>query len=612
MSKRHVNELSRAWRTLLEDAAYAYPTLADEFLSRDWDKFCSLRDARGIGFLMTDLPKIAKHLERCLAKGKYVPAHLPGTKPVSKTVVIPQFLRGLYLLIFAQDGSLLDEADTQAVFFLRQLTLFAKKMTLECPVRAQIEEIIEFLTVDYSLPCPEGVWECDSPGTWAGPLRGYEEAVPQATGLWLTFYRNLDLVSGFLGTALGPYRPEDWCFRHGPGAVSELPSGSFKYKWRNWSARLESGFPIADYGYHSYSAWARDMETSPGVSSKELASRLVCVPKTYSKPRLIAAEPTANQWCQQNVWHYFRRGAADSWLHSFVRFNDQTRNQDLCLEASRTGELATLDLSSASDCVSCWTVEALFRSNRPLVQALAASRTRWVELPKSLGFKLHRKLNKFATMGNATTFPVESLLFLAISLAAVITFRGEEVTLKTIMSLAGSVAVFGDDIIVPKEQSGAVIEALVSLGFKVNTQKSFTEGNFRESCGVDAFRGVVVTPTYWRRLNDSKPESVAANVALHNNLQNKFLMKSASYVASTLPTKGIPWVAADSGVLGFQTRCRPTTPVVRRWNNALQRVEVKVAQITSVQAKTSPLDDGGQLVVRCFFLRYPDPAMPRE
>jgi hypothetical protein len=229
-----------------------------------------------------------------------------------------------------------------------------------------------------------------------------------------------------------------------------------------------------------------------------------------------------------------------------------------------------------------------------------------VELPKSLGFKIHRKLNKFATMGNAVTFPVESLVFLAISIAAILTERGERVTLGAIKALAGSVAVFGDDIIVPSDQSGAaVVEALESLGFKINVQKSFSEGNFRESCGVDAFRGQVVTPVYWRRLNDSKPESIAANIALHNNLQNRFLMQSARLVATTLPMRGIPWVDVDSGVLGFQTRCRPTTPVVRRWNNALQRVEVKVAMITSSQAKTSPVDDGGLLQ---YFTERPAPT----
>lgn len=603
MSKWHVKELSRAWESLLRDACYAYPTLAGELQSRDLPRFRSLCEARGLSWFLTDMPALAKHFERCLAQNKYKSAQLPGSKPVSSAVVIPRFLRGLYLLVFAEDGSLLDEADTQAVFFLRQLLLFAKKVEFECPVRNSIDEVFEFLTIDYALPEPIGIWECDTPGTWTGPLRSFVEATPQAKGAWLIFHKNLDLVSGFLGSALGPYRTSDWSFKHGPGAVSELRGGSNKYLWRSWSARLESGFPVADCGYHSYAAWANDT-VSRQVCSKERASRLVCVPKTYSKPRLIAAEPTANQWCQQNCWHYFRSRTQDSWLSSFVRFNDQTRNQELCLEGSRTGMLATLDLSSASDRVSCWAVEALFRSNPPLLRALASSRTRYVELPKNLGFSQYRKLNKFATMGNAVTFPVETLLFLAIALAAVLTSRRQRVTLESIVSLAGEVAVFGDDIVVPKDESGVVREALETIGFKVNMGKSFMEGNFRESCGLDAFRGQEVTPVYLRRFPSHKPESVAATVALHNNLYNRFLLESAKHAASTLPLHLIARVDADSGVFGLQSRLRKRPAPKRRWNRTLHRWEMYVLSITSTQAKTPTEDDSALLQ---YFTEAPEP-----
>jgi hypothetical protein len=376
------------------DAAQAFPTLVEDF-ERDLGRLRSLALNRGIHLFMVDLPDLAKHLEKCLREGEYKPSGMPASRSVSKGVVIPKFLRGLYLLVFRENGSLMEDPDSLAIFFLRQLLLFAKKAEYDCPVENKKNEIFEFLTVDYALPKPVGIWEDDTPGTWAGELDSFQGHFPQATGAYSTLYKNLDIVSGLLASTLGPYRPEEWRFRHGPGAIAEATGPSNKYLWRNWSARLESVFPIADCGYHNWHSWANDVSDRK-VGSKDPASRLICVPKTFSKPRLIAAEPSEHQWCQQNVWHYFCQRARDSWIDDFLRFRDQSLNQSLCLEGSKGGTLATLDLSSASDHVTCWAVEALFRGNPPLVRALAACRTRWVELPDSLGFGgYYRKLNKF-------------------------------------------------------------------------------------------------------------------------------------------------------------------------------------------------------------------------
>ena len=54
--------------------------------------------------------------------------------------------------------------------------------------------------------------------------------------------------------------------------------------------------------------------------------------------------------------------------------------------------------------------------------------------------------------------------------------------------------VYGDDLIVPRTLSNCVIETLACLGFQTNTEKSFVDGLFFESCGVHVFNGVDVTP----------------------------------------------------------------------------------------------------------------------
>lgn len=599
MSNRYVKELSCMAERLVRDASYAFPSLREEF-ERDLLRLRSLSDSRGIHFYVADLPAAGKHLDKCLATGEYKRSGLPCTRSVSNRVVIPVFLRGLYLLVFREDGSLLDKPSIEAIFFLRQILCFAKKTEIECSQRAKDREIQEFVELDVSLPEPSGFW-------WDGP-----ESLSQVPDTSFTsfgyrdpglveFLGNLDTVSGILASTLGSYDPSQWRHRHGPGAISEVTGPTNKYTWRNWSDRLERQYPIADCGYHNYSSWAGSMDDRD-VGSTDPSSRLICVPKTYLRPRLIAAEPSEHQWCQQNIWHYFCSQARGTWIGEFCRFRDQTLNQDLCLRGSRSGDLVTLDLSSASDRVTTQAVEALFRVNPPLLRALAASRTLNVMLPSG---ELHR-LRKFATMGSAVTFPVETLLFLSIVLTSVLTKRALKPSERNIRSLIGEVAVFGDDLVVPGDSWELCARALECLHFKINPNKSFATGRFRESCGVEAFDGQVVTPAYWKGLCTGKPDSIAMTSAVHRNFVEKFLMNSAQYIASTL-TRGrkLPVVKVESGVVSLYSRTQVDHSGFRtRWNPSYMREEVLLPCFIGRQLRTPVSDDSA---VFQFFTESPSP-----
>jgi hypothetical protein len=85
-------------------------------------------------------------------------------------------------------------------------------------------------------------------------------------------------------------------------------------------------------------------------------------------------------------------------------------------------------------------------------------------------------------MGNGFCFPLETLIFA--SLCAV---SYDELRLKP------DFKVYGDDIIVRKSCAARVLELLTICGFKANTDKTFLEGPFRESCGAD-FEGEDVRP----------------------------------------------------------------------------------------------------------------------
>jgi hypothetical protein len=129
----------------------------------------------------------------------------------------------------------------------------------------------------------------------------------------------------------------------------------------------------------------------------------------------------------------------------------------MVLQASLDRKLATVDLSDASDRLSCWTVERVFRCNPSILTALHAARTRY--LFDEVSFRTLKKdknflsLRKFASQGTAVTFPVMSLVMLIIALAAS-WGDTEPIDWRGIWKRKRQVRVFGDDIILPAHGYG--------------------------------------------------------------------------------------------------------------------------------------------------------------
>jgi hypothetical protein len=619
MSNRHVQEeLLSLWCALARDCATRFPATQVD-LDRDIIRLRNAVKQRGITTLVVDLPALGKHLDRCLDSGEYKASGLPLSRGISKAVKIPKFLRGIYLLVFNGNGTLKGDLEHDAVFFLRQLLYFGKKTSLSCPATAVASEVASFADVDSRLPQPDNYWAAAYPDTASlqrvrrrfveifgtGGDGNDEEGPGQVTGypdsIRVKLLDALDKVSRVIVSTLGHFDASHWRFKHGPGAVSDVKGPTNKYCWTNWSPRLERAFPIADYGFHSYLSWSRNIDTI--VGEDEPASRLIAVKKTYTKPRLIAAEPRENQWCQQCCWSFFGSRVAGSWIGGLISFRDQTLNQDLCLRGSLTGGLATVDLSAASDRLTPGVVGAFFRDSPSLLDALQSSRTRFVQqdLVKSVPARI--ELRKFSTMGSACTFPLQSIVFLGVALACTLVKRGLRVTEGNIRGLRGEVAVFGDDIVLPSDCRADLEFLLEVLHFKVNTAKTYSEGNFRESCGVDAFRGRDVTPAYWVSTTGRNPIEIASRIECANNFYSKFLPHASSWVASTIP-RGFPYVSARSGVLGLQSRCKPVLPPHKRWNNGLQREEVRILTIQSRVVRTKTNDDSALFQ---FFTEEPSP-----
>lgn len=205
------------------------------------------------------------------------------------------------------------------------------------------------------------------------------------------------------------------------------------------------------------------------------------VPKDAYTDRNIGKEPTINGFLQQGVHLFFR----DALLRVGIDLKDQSVNQELARVCFVSG-LATVDLSSASDTVATGLVRFLLPEKWFHLLDLLRS--------KETSFGDRRVLlEKFSSMGNAFTFELETMIFLALSRAIC-----EE------LGLAGRVSVYGDDIIIPSASRELFEEVFAYCGFEVNKAKSFWDGAFFESCGKHYFHGVDVTPIYQKEDLDTR------------------------------------------------------------------------------------------------------------
>jgi len=111
---------------------------------------------------------------------------------------------------------------------------------------------------------------------------------------------------------------------------------------------------------------------------------------------------------------------------------------------------------------------------------LARARTSCVMLPDG---SIMRQ-EKFSSMGNGFTFPLETLIFWGLAASC--------------CENNSDASVYGDDIVIPTDKYDLLVEVLQVCGFEVNVGKSYNTGLFRESCGKDYFSGIDVRPTYPR------------------------------------------------------------------------------------------------------------------
>ncbi|DAD49986.1 RNA-directed RNA polymerase [ssRNA phage Gerhypos.2_28] len=615
--KSYVLYLQGLYSAMLSDIAERFPSLRKD-CERDASRLLSLVKSRGLPFLMIDLPDAGKHFDRALSNGRLTKSGIAASRPYRSGVVIPRLFKGLLLRVFDEFGVLRADSDVAAIQALRQLYYGAKKVKVSCDDSRTWEHVHEFFETDRKVRSPSLNWDEDELridairglhfgdpcGIDPAPLFGIcdsrftdiEESLADISyGAFDAAQRVADIVSATLGTFEG----HEWRAKHGPGAVADQRHTQFKYDFPCWPAKLQNVFPMAEYGFSNLGFWADFLTSGEShnlFSEHEPPSRLIAVPKTLKGPRLIASEPVSHQWCQQIIKDYLTSRLANTPIFQTIHFRDQTENQEFAKRASHTQSHVTVDLSSASDRISCWVVERLFRRIPSLVEALHASRTRWISNEIDKNSPRFHKLRKFSCMGSACTFPVQSYLFSTLAVASVLYSRKLPVTLWSVRSISREVRVFGDDIIIPVDGWETLQGLLGHLGLKVNLQKTYDTGKFRESCGLDAYDGNDVTPTYSMTYPGvSRPESIASCVATHNNFVKRRWYRTAQFVKSrvdSLKRFRFANVPIGSGAFGwFDHMWEGNGHLESRWNAHLHRVEYRRDALSVRSRRCLPKSD---------------------
>jgi len=538
----------------------------------------------GSRFLFVTLKEISSLLLLTLEFGVFPAQHSFAALPGSR---VPRFLGGLWSHIIDETGSLRFgiESDPMAVRCIKALLQIGSSFSKyeESFPKEMIPKFLEeFVATDRAL---HDVQLLD------------EGLLSQAANIITEVFRNFSLQD---------IRP-----KHGPGAVSTGERDEEKWEFSQLIKTLHNAYPYYEWFIGGGTkelldrvTWYRNLERVDHGTAK-----VIVVPKTSTSLRTISMEPLAIQFVQQGQMarivsllqrHRLTRG--------HINFDDQSTNRILALVNSKTKQYATLDLSAASDRLSLKLVKSLFRNLEDnVLRFLLASRSTHTKLPD--GSLL--EMQKFAPMGSATCFPVQSICFFALCVSAI------SIALNAPVSeVSRHVFVYGDDIIVESVHMNIVAEALESVGLKVNRDKSFSRGHFRESCGIFAFAGQDITPI---RFKTTFPQSnvdgrgIAAWIAYAHACEESCLFQVAEYIYSTIEelTGKLPYGFSSSSYF-CRLASNPYDLMFMlahghhdiRWNSAIQRIEIRALGL-STRNRVVELD-GWQRLFRDLLTSYSD------
>nr|UJQ84944.1 MAG: hypothetical protein 3 [Leviviridae sp.] len=272
-------------------------------------------------------------------------------------------------------------------------------------------------------------------------------------------------------------------------------------------------------------------------------SNLSTVPKNCRTNRTICTEPSLNMFFQLGAGHIIE-GLLERYHNinirakSFRGYKDSPQpeiNRSMARQGSIDQVFSTIDLKSASDTISCKLLEYLLPSNvYSVLNAIRSKRTR----VRGEFVDLHL----FSSMGNGFTFPLQTLIF-----ASIVRACYQYVGITPLTREHRNYSVFGDDIICLTEVYDLVTYILSVAGFWVNSEKSYSEGPFRESCGGDYFMGHDIRGVYIKEIrHEADLYSVFNRLARWSCKHNIDITPALQYVKGLVDFRPVPLHAGDT------------------------------------------------------------------
>jgi len=366
-----------------------------------------------------------------------------------------------------------------------------------------------------------------------------------------------------------------------PAGATRMEGGNMWYKYSHMSvdSRLFRGMP----------GEPRTLFPLPHRLTKlDRTCELCAVPKTANSIRWISKEPPSLSYFQHGVQRTMVR-VLKSTVRKHLDFSDSARSGALAVEGSLFGAFATIDLSEASDSITWKLVSKIFPQY--VRTLLWATRSDKVLLPSGGIIRM----SKFAPMGSATCFPVESVVFLACVKVALKRYNLVHSIRKT------KCLVYGDDLVVEAFLVPDLLMVLEECHFKINSDKSFADqqlNNFREACGEESYNGKSIKPV---RVSRNRYSAVQENpgamisslidrcnstIGILQELHGLFLQRCKQTLYDGKPL--MHWIAW--GDAGLRTISSPFNKN-RIWSISLWRYIIRTLVITPIDENMRPSNE---------------------
>ena len=503
--------------SLLQDAKHKFTTYSDVEMEKDLHTIYKRSKNEGLSFFTHTLPNLSKGLLNYLENnsGMYPNFAKKGA------FEYPSFLSGIFKLAYDHHHN----DNVNAIGFIYQFSNSFKKLRGPYDEQLLRKQMEEFLEVDNSLP---------------EEFNESEQLI-------------IDKAKSFIGRLFAPLNEDESIFfenivpRPGPGATNKPVALHERYRFNNIYTQLNSFFSFDEWFYPTYHEFSWDRPRFKKEYENQIPfprARFKYVDKVVGKARGICIEENEMQYLQQGVKHFLYK-----WIESHpltrgrINFTHQSVNANLALASSSSLSYATLDMKDASDRISRKLVEKLFGDVPVLRDALLHLSTREIDVSAYSDVNFYA-CKKYAAMGSGLCFPVMSLVHFALIHAIISISMHPNETLKEIY-------VYGDDIIIPSPCAGAIFDWLPRFGMKLNREKSFVSSYFRESCGIHAYKGMNITPVYFKYT----PERIHKTDGLYSLISNEALLYTKGYyktAAFIRKFKSLPYVNERSPACGWK------------------------------------------------------------